>query len=193
MTLVIILFVTLIAIGSPNRSAFHPATAALLTSQNVDSIDCEPTTGPDSVLDAPKPSRTSNFQLSGEYKCHRPIFAADERNPFVERVLKAQTNSARQVSLSVEKLLRGQKTLPITVRVEGPVDPELRAKVEALYRQELTQVAGASQTSHDRADKSENPLLEIQIHLVDDPSLMSSARLRLPPVEKEGAPIWQKI
>ena len=189
MILVVVLFAGLITLGLSGRTSVHPAAASLNDIASVESIECRENTGPDSQLDAPPANRTSGFKMTGTYACHRPVFAADERNPFVERVLAAQNARAKQVASNIKAQLPPNTLL--TVKVEGLDEPRLRDRVAALYRVELNAVLGPGHLRRGLSGDDEVPQLTIYIEKSDVPELMSKARLKVQ--NGKGEVVWLTI
>jgi hypothetical protein len=187
MSLAVIVFLALLSIGVSNRTPVHPGAISLLVDGKSDSIQCRESSGPSTVLEADKPSRTRNFSLQGSYDCYRPIFSADERDPFVDRVLEAEIPHARSVAAAVQQSY--DSNAPLAVKVEGDADEKILNAVAAIYRAELLTKLGPSRVSRFATD--EHPALVIELHRVDVPQLMSRARLRFP--NSKGAPLWRDI
>lgn len=187
MSLAIFVFVAILGIGVSNRSPVHPGALSLLLGNSSDAIDCRQASGASSVLEAEKPSRTSNFSLRGTYECRRPIFTEEERDPFTDRVLEAEIPRAKSVAAGLQKIYEAPE--PLAVVVQGDADPELLSAVAAIYRSELLVALGPSRVS--RFEREAGPALMIEILRADVPQLMSRARLRQP--NPKGAPVWRDI
>jgi hypothetical protein len=187
MSLAVMVFVALLAIGVSNRTPVHPGAITLLIDGKTDSVECRESAGASNVLDASKPSRTANFSLRGTYECYRPIFTAEERDPYVDRVLEAEIPRAKSVAAALQQSYREEA--PLAVVVEGDADDALLAAVAAIYRAELLTTLGPSHVSRFESEKS--PALIVELHRVDVPQLMSRARLRFS--NSKGAPIWRDI
>jgi hypothetical protein len=183
------LLLTLGMLTLADRSPLHPSAFSLLLVQDIDEVDCRESTAFDSAIDAPGPSRTSTFSLSGSYTCRRPVLDAKVRNPYVDQALRAEDSRAKRVALSLERQLRDRNVAPIAVKVEGLQDFNLTMHLEAMYRNELSAALG---TKRVRRMLSENsPVLVIQMRKVDVPELMSTARLKL--IDKQGEVTWLDI
>lgn len=190
--MIILLFATVAWLGLSNVSPLHPAAVSLLTRTQTETLECQDSGDvAGSVLESPKPSRTSNFRLSGSYNCYRPLFRSDERNPYVDRVLQAETDHAHRVAVTLAKQLEGRLLGPVQLRIEGVDNPALTENLAALYRAELTSTLGAGQVSRTSGENAHSPILKIEIHRSDVAEQMASVYVHFP--ESKGAIHWKEL
>jgi hypothetical protein len=184
---IIALFIGIALIATAGHSPIHPGAMSMLTRSKLENVECRQGPGPGSVLEAPRANRTSQLGVTGSYECYRPVFREDERNPYFDRALEAEYAHAKIVAQSVARRLEGQQ--PVTVAIEGEIEPELRENIGAIYRTELTAALGSNRVL--RAPGEKTSILQIQVFRVDVPELMSKARLKT--MNANGEARWLDI
>lgn len=192
MELILVMTVMLGLISFPQHSALPPGSEAAFVSSELEEVECREEAMPTSSLGEVKPTRATHFRLFGQYECHRPIFSANERDPYVETVLKAEGNKAKQVSL---KVLMGVQALsaptgPIGIEIVGVEDVQLRNTLEALYRSELLAVLGPGRV-RTSLGAAMVPRLVIRVRRVDSPELISKASIVME--DSGGEVTWREL
>jgi hypothetical protein len=186
MTLFLVMAAMLAFISFPDSRPLPPGSEAAFLSAEIVEADCREELEPDSALEKVQTSRASNFRIFGQSTCHRPVFAASERDVFIEAVVRSESVKAKQIALKVSSLLkqeRGKNSGPLAVKVAGVEEPRLQTALEALYRAELVAVMGAGEVrvanSAGSADGSQEarPVLLVKIRRVDAPDLISKVSL----------------
>lgn len=191
--IVLVLFASVLAIGFSHRSAVHPGAVQMLASDPIDNLQCRDGEGPESSLEAPRPARSLGTNISGQYRCYRPVFNSDERNPYIDLALTAESARAKRVVQSLSRQLELQKPVPNTigVRIEGVPEAGLRADLAAIYRVELNALLGAGHVRYGAEPEVGQPVLVIRVRRVDVPQLMSRAQLES--LNKKGERAWIDI
>jgi hypothetical protein len=180
-------------IGFSDHTLVHPAAVAILEHSNTEDLDCRPAAAPDSVLDYEGPNRIAAFRLAGHYTCHRRVFSADEREPYIGRALEAQVGEAKRVAMNVKRKIAGMDVAPIAITVDGVDEEKLGTMIASIYRNELTTVLGPGHVRRNAIPDEETtgPQLKIHVRRVDIEEKMTDVRLRVP--NKHGAGEWQEI
>lgn len=176
MTLALIAFLALLAIAYPQTSPVHPGALALRHGSGGESLECEPVNDEVASADRAAVGRAANFSLLGSYRCRRLVFTSGERNPWIERVLAAETLKAKTLAAALAGR-KGELHGPLGVSVHGEAAPELLARVAAIYRVELAGVLGREKVRRWEPSPPEPPYLEVAIRRVDAPDLISVSRL----------------
>jgi hypothetical protein len=176
----IVLFAGIWYVGVANQSPVHPAAMSILSLEDPEDLDCQPDPGPDSVLDQPGPSRDAGLSLKGQFICHRRVFSANERDPYLNFALRTQAQQAKRVAVSLRHQLRDDQSGPITIRIVGVDEEDLRAKIAAIYRTELLSELGPSRVTRGFSPDEESlPELRIDVRRVDVADKMTRARLKV--------------
>lgn len=178
MTLVVLTFLAIMAIGFPQTSPVHPRALTLQAESVNETLDCQPNQDEAPSLDRPVVGRAANFSALGSYHCRRWVFSSSERNPWIERVLAAETLKAKTLAAEIAAR-KGELKGPLGVSVHGEADPALLSRVAAIYRIELAGVLGPHGVRHFEQVPPEIPYLDIAIRRVDAPDLLSAPRFHL--------------
>lgn len=197
MGLVIVLFAALFTISHSNSSFVHPSGIALIAGFEPEELDCQPSESSNLSLESGRPTRTVNFRLLGKFDCHRPVFAAGERDPFIDRLLRVQGPRAKRVASEVGARLRNEGRL-LYLDIDGLKDEKLIQAVSVLYRAELFQALGKGRVARlsmesTEAVKAGHVLLRLEVRRVDDADIMVQARLALGKENKRGEPQWLEL
>ena len=187
------LFAGLLLVGFSDHTLVHPAAVAILEHSDTEDLDCRPADAPDTVLDYEGPTRVAAFRLAGHYTCHRRVFSAEEREPYIGRALEAQVGEAKRVAMNVKRKIAGQNVAPIAVTVDGVEEEKLGLMIASIYRNELTTVLGPGHVRRNAVPEEDTtgPQLKVHVRRVDVQEKMTEVHLRLP--NKRGTGEWQEI
>lgn len=180
----------LLFVSFPSASPVHPAAFALFAGDDAGSLECAPDLQPSTVDETSKPTRTANFRVGGNYRCRRPVFTAEERNPLFDEILVEETGRAPKVAAQVQALVGERPAGPIAVTVSGLGEVALEENIAALYRRELANVFVPGSVAHSALDPN-GPRLEVRLRRTEEPSLMATARLGIP--DRKGEVSWQEL
>ena len=179
MSLLIFAVVGIIWMAFPNSQPLHPAASALFTGSEPTEIECSES-APEASSNSPRPTRTAGFSQVGSYVCRRPVFRASERNPLIETVLRAESIKAKRVAAIISSKLTSHDEI-LSIAFGGDIDPRLQDEIAAVYRSEIVQRLGSGRVAHEvgvlGSMPVERPLLAIELHKVDAPDAISTARL----------------
>ena len=190
MDFAIVLLAGLIFVANPDTLPVHPGAKAIFSGATPDSLVCDEEKI-ESTLEVPAPTRTSNFRLRGSFNCRRPIFTHEERNSFVETVVRAEIPKAKRIAAAMQLKYQNSKTplAPLFVNVRGLNEPEIESLVAAIYRIELSSTLGLGQIAVIESEKA--PRLQIVLQRVSSPDLISKVQLGL--LGPSGEFKWQDL
>lgn len=207
-------------IAFPNESPLPPSTVAALGLESRVVDECAEPLNPntvDNILEAPRPDRTTGFKLRGSYRCHRPLFATDERDPYIEIAIRSESAKAKRVALDVRRRWSEwnnsinnnknneknndanestptQPPLALAIRAAeagASLDPRLENAIATLYRTELVALLGPGRVSQRPARGDEKSLLLIRLRRVDVPRLLSEVSLLTQ--NRQGEDQWLEL